>query len=190
VIRLTDTRGSPDIPGFGTFGQTAMPWHDRGALQPPGMQLLVHAGGAGSYHAWVGFDMKQHRGVVVLTTDNQLSGEAVGWTLLQHRPLTAQSAHEFEHELIGIGVALEIDKSTQALRITRVYANSPAAKAGMAAGDVIEKVADTPLAGKPLAECLTLIRGPAGSRLQLALVAANGATRSVELTRQKFLLTQ
>ena len=75
VIRFKDLRG---LPNLGLFGRTAMDWVDRDAYQPRGMELLGHAGGAGSYHAWVGFDTKQRRGVVVLSTANDLSVEAIG----------------------------------------------------------------------------------------------------------------
>jgi len=95
MIRFKDSRGLSDMPGFGVFGRTAMDWVDRAAYQPPGMELLGHAGGAGSYHAWVGFDKKQHRGVVVLTTANDVSSEAIGWTLLQRLPLKRENATEF-----------------------------------------------------------------------------------------------
>src|SRR6266567_1911598 len=91
LVRFKDSRGLSGVPGFGVFGRTAMDWVDRAAYQPPRMELLGHAGGAGSYHAWVGFDKKQRRGVVVLSTANGLSVEPIGWTVLQRRPLTKES---------------------------------------------------------------------------------------------------
>jgi CubicO group peptidase (beta-lactamase class C family) len=190
VIRHTDSRGLVEIPGFGTFGQTAMDWTDRGAFQPPSMQLLGHAGGAGSYHAWVGFDMKQHRGVVVLSTANDLSVEAIGWTLLQQKPLTPTSTKDFEREIVGIGVALDLDKQTKSLVITKVFANSPAAQAGLSPGLIIQKIGDIPLDGKTLADSIKLLRGSAGTKVQLVLIDPAGKTNSVEITRQKFLIVQ
>jgi D-alanyl-D-alanine-carboxypeptidase/D-alanyl-D-alanine-endopeptidase len=186
IIRHIDTVG--DLPGNGTFGQTAMCWVDRGALQPPGMQLLAHAGGAGSYHAWVGFDTKQHRGVVVLSTDNQITVEAIGFTLLQHKPLTAQSAKEFDHELVGIGVALDMNKLSHALSITKVFPNSAAAEAGLTAGMTIHKIGDAAVDGKSLDDCLALLRGQAGSKVRLELSAPDGSPKSIELIRKKFLV--
>jgi hypothetical protein len=188
VIRHTNTRGLPDTPGILTFGQTAMDWVDRGALQPAGMQLLGHAGGAGSYHAWVGFDMKQHRGVVVMSTDNDLSVECVGWTLLQHKPLTENSGKEFEREMVGIGVALDLDKNTKSLRITRVFPDSPAAKGGLSAGCIIKRIDDVPLDGKSLVACTKLLRGDVGTKVMLEVVDPEGKTNTVELMRRKFLI--
>jgi CubicO group peptidase (beta-lactamase class C family) len=190
VIRYTDTRGLDGVPGMGSFGQTAMDWVDRGALQPPGTQLLGHAGGAGSYHAFVGFDMKQHRGVVVLSTDNDLSVEAVGWTLLQHKPLTEQSYKDFEREMVGIGVALDLDKETKLLRITRVFPNSPAARGGLSADCLIKRIDDVSLEGKSLLACTKLLRGNVGTKVMLEFLDPQGKSNTVELTRQKFFISQ
>src|SRR5438034_10426108 len=110
---------SSDLPGSGVFGRTAMDWVDRGAYQPPGMELLGHAGGAGSYHAWVGFDKKQSRGVVVLTTANDVSSEAIGWTLLQRLPLKRDNVNEFAKEIVGLGFAFDLDKKTHTLLVTK-----------------------------------------------------------------------
>jgi CubicO group peptidase (beta-lactamase class C family) len=188
-LRHTDVRGLADVAGFGSFGRTAMPWSDRGAYQPPGSQLLAHAGGAGSYHAWVGFDLKQHRGVVVLTTDNDLSAEAVGWTLLQRKPLNADSAKTFAREIVGIGVALEQRDRTHALAITKVFPNSPAARAGLAPGTIIQSIDGLPTQGKSLADCAKLLRGSTGTKVRLELLDPAGKITVVELTRQPFLTT-
>src|SRR6266516_348573 len=118
-----DSRGLSGMPGFGVFGRTAMDGLDRAAYQPSGMELLAHAGGAGSYHAWVGFDKKQRRGVVVLTTANDVSSKAIGWTLLQRRPLKRENANEFAKEIVGLGFAFDLDKQTQTLRVTKVFLN-------------------------------------------------------------------
>jgi serine-type D-Ala-D-Ala carboxypeptidase/endopeptidase len=56
------------------FGQTAMPWMDFGVYQPPGMEILGHGGGTDGCSAFIGFDKKQRRGVVVLA--NQAAGVA------------------------------------------------------------------------------------------------------------------
>lgn len=189
-VRFTDTNGLPAEPGFGTFGRTAMDWVDRGAYQPAGMALLGHAGGAGSYHAWVGFDTKQRRGVVVLTTADAgvLSVEATGWTVLQRLPLTRDSARLIAREIVGLGFAFDIDKQSNTHRITKVFAKSPAAKAGVAPGLVIAGIEGTPTFGKSVAECLKLLRANGSPKVRLELVnPATHQTNRVELTRGKFL---
>jgi hypothetical protein len=161
-----------------------MTWVDRGAIQPPGMQLLAHAGGAGSYHAWVGFDKKQRRGVIVLSTGNNFSVEAIGWTILQRLPLSEERKHDFAREIIGIGVAL--DNQAGVLRITRVIPNSPAAKAGLRPGLDVIQIDDVPTAGLPLTKCVDLIRGPLGTPIRLQLNdPAQNETKLVVLTRQR-----
>jgi CubicO group peptidase (beta-lactamase class C family) len=190
VIRHTDSRGLPDMPDFGVFGQTAMDWVDRSALQPPGMQLLGHAGGSGSYHAWVGFDLRQRRGVVVLTTaNNDWSAEAIGWTVLQRLPLTRESARMFARDSVGIGVALSLDQPTGALRIDRVFPNSPAAQAGLAPGTIIRRVGDTSLEGKSLAECMKFLRGDVGAKVRLEVIDSARTITTLELVRQRFVVT-
>jgi CubicO group peptidase (beta-lactamase class C family) len=190
VIRYVDTQGLPDVPGFGSLGQTAMDWVDRGAFQPPGMQLLGHAGGAGSYHAWLGFDVKMHRGVVVLSTDNDVTVEAIGWTLLQGKPLAPQNANQFERELVGIGVALAADNQQRGAGITRVFAKSPAADAGLLPGDTICKVDEQSLQGKSISDCAKLLRGNIGTKLRLQVARPEGEIRTIEVTRRKFIVTQ
>ncbi len=187
-IRFKDSRGLPDVPGFGSFGRTAMDWVDRGAYQPPGMLLLGHAGGAGSYHAWVGFDKMQRRGVVVLSTSDAFSVEAAGWTVLQRLPLTRDSARMIAREIVGPGFAFDLDKQSRTLRVTKVFAKSPAAAAGLTPGLVVASIQDTPTSGKTVAECATLLRAGGGPSVRLELInLARNETNTVELTRGKFL---
>lgn len=187
-IRFTDTNGLPEEPGFGTFGRTAMDWVDRGAYQPAGMDLLGHAGGAGSYHAWVGFDMKQRRGVVVLSTSSDFSVEAIGWAILQRLPLTRDSARMIARETVGLGFAFDLEKRSNTFQITKVFANSPASRAGLKIGLVIEKIAGIPTARKTVAECLTLLRS-GSPKVQLQLVDPQlTATNIVVVKRGKYLL--
>ncbi len=187
VVRFKDSRGLSDVPGFGVFGRTAMDWVDRAAYQPPGMELLGHAGGAGSYHAWVGFDKRQRRGVVVLTTANDVSAEAIGWTLLQRLPLKRENANEFAKEIVGLGFAFDLDQMHR-LRITKVYPKSSAGQAGLSSGLLIEKINAVPTAGKSIAECFSLLRANGSPKVRLELVnPEREETNTVELTRGKFL---
>ena len=186
-LRFTDTRGLPDIPAS-LSGRTAMDWVDRNSYQPPGMQLLGHAGGAGSYHAWVGFDKNQRRGVVVLSTANDLSVEPIGWTILQRLALKAENRTQFAREILGLGFAYELDKQTQTLRVTKVFSNSPASQAGLATGFVIQKIENVSTAGKSVAECQRLLRANGSPKVRLELIdPQRNATNIVEVTRGKFL---
>lgn len=188
VIRHEDSRGLSEVPQFGTFGHTAMDWFDHNAWQPPGSKLLGHGGGAGSYHAFIGFDLKQHRGVVVLTTANDLFVEAVGWTLLQRRPLNSHSAAMFAQMRVGVGIALNLDQKTQTLSISSVFCDSPGDQAGLAAGMVIQRINDVAVAGKTLQESLALLRGNAGTRIHFQLLDSSGKPKLVEVTTRSYVL--
>jgi CubicO group peptidase (beta-lactamase class C family) len=189
IMELTHVFRSEDRRGFGArapFGRTAMPWMEGTKYEPPGMELLSHAGGAGSYHAWVGFDKQQRRGVVVLSTANHVNVSAVGTTLLQRLPLTDQRLHEPMLELIGIGAALELAPETGALRIMRVLPETPAEEVGLHAGLVIEAIDDVATLGQSLEACIRQIRGPEGSKVRLRVVEpTTKLSRQVEITRRK-----
>ena len=155
IFRHEDLHGLPGQGPLGFMGRTAMDWVDRSAIQPPGMELLGHAGGAGSYHAFLGLDKKQQRAVVLLSTGNDFSLEAIGWTILQRLPLTEERKTSFARELVGIGTALELDLQASGIRIVKVLPDSPAAKAELSAGLVILQVDGVPTAGKSLASAST-----------------------------------
>jgi serine-type D-Ala-D-Ala carboxypeptidase/endopeptidase len=173
------------------WGKTAMPWMDEAVYNPPGTELLGHAGGTFGSRGFIGFDIKKHRGVVVLK--NQLGGirsGELGWRILQNArlngidPATLTAIHEY----VGSGIAVDVDKQTGMLRITKVFPNSPASRADLSAGLIVETINDVPTVGIGTAACVGLMRGRAGTKVQLRLVnPGRSKTNSVELTRQKFL---
>ena len=173
--------------GTPTHGDTAMDWVAREAYQPPGMELLGHGGATGGYQAWVGFDKRQRRGVVVLTTANDVSSEAIGWTLLQRLPLKRENTNEFAKEIVGLGFAFDLDKMHR-LRITKVYPKSSAGQAGLSSGLIIQKIDAVPTARKSITECFNLLRANGNPKVRLELVnQERNETNTVELTRGKFL---
>jgi len=173
---------------------TAMDWYDHGDGQPPGMKLLGHAGQTTGYTAFIGFDPDRRRGVVVLfnqQTGGGLGADSVGWLILEGARLTPQTVSVLftgnSEELVGIGARLDFDSATRALKITKVFPNSPASQAGLLPELIVQKVDGVSTAGKSLAECLGLIRGKAGTKVRLELVnPKRNETNTVELTRQKF----
>jgi CubicO group peptidase (beta-lactamase class C family) len=178
VIRHTD---SPD------FGKTAMPWVDQNAYNSPGTELLGHGGGTLGSAAFIGFDKKQHRGVVILSNQRYCHSSTVGWTILQGLPLSKENYTNMVLELAGIGASLGVDKDTHLLQITKVFPASPAFNAGLSAGFLIQKINDHSTIGKTPDSCAQLIRGPVGSKLSLEIInPTRNETNTVELTRQKF----
>lgn len=86
-----------------------------------------------------------------------------------------------------IGVALTINNN--ALEIQSVAPGTPAAKAGLHPGLVIQQIDGIDTAGKPLLECMNMTSGPIGSKLHLTVIdKARDETNDVEITREKFIV--
>jgi D-alanyl-D-alanine-carboxypeptidase/D-alanyl-D-alanine-endopeptidase len=179
VIRHT---GAPSL------GRSAMPWVDWNCYNPPGSELLAHSGGTLGFSAFIGFDRKQRRGVVVLTNQRATSSVPIGLLILQGFPLTKENIANPVLEIIGLGVALDTDQPTGLLRITRVYPKSPAGQAGLSANLLIQKINGTSIVGKPLKECMEMIGGPVGTKVTFEVLdPERKETKTVELTRERFV---
>ncbi len=85
-------------------------------------------------------------------------------------------------EFCGIGVL--IMTVPEGLYVSNVYANSPASEAGLAVGDIIVKVHDTPLAGVDISIAQSLILGKENTSVNLT-VLRNGATFEINPVRRK-----
>ena len=92
-------------------------------------------------------------------------------------------------EIVGIGVSLVLDRSTQRILLEGVVANSPAALAGLSSGFSVQKIDGVPIVGKSLVDCVNLIRGTEGTKVTLELLTPDGnRIETVELTRSKIQL--
>jgi CubicO group peptidase (beta-lactamase class C family) len=180
VIR--HTRG---VIGTQDMGRTAMPWCDEGVYNPPGANLLGHAGGCPGYSSFIGFDLERRRGVVVLSSQKKLRPACTGWQILQGMPLTTDNMHVREH--LGIGIALTFDDTAKRARISNVFLKSPASEAGLTKGLLIRKINGTDVDGKQANECFDLMRGPAGTSIRLDVVDSQGKETTVDVTKRKFL---
>lgn len=174
--------------GAARFGATAMPWFDEDVYRPPGSDVMGHSGGGFGYLAFIGFDLKKKRAVVVMSNQMALRGPAVGWTLLQGMPLTMENVTFLVREVVGLGVAFDADEESGLLRITKVFADSPGGRAGLKPGTLIQKIDDTPVKGRSTQECLALIKGAEGTLARLELLDAIGQpSRTAKLIRSRFL---
>lgn len=82
------------------------------------------------------------------------------------------------------GVGLQVAQRGEAIVITRVFEDSPAAEAGIVAGDRLVSVDGRPTAGRALDTVVAGIRGPEDSSVRLG-IASGGRTRQVELERER-----
>jgi carboxyl-terminal processing protease len=83
------------------------------------------------------------------------------------------------------GIGVDIDAPAGQLRIARALPGSPAARAGIRAGDRLLAVDGIAVDAAQLAAGLARLRGPAGSAVRLLLArAADGATYELRLERQ------
>ncbi|PYQ81552.1 MAG: hypothetical protein DMG03_19665 [Acidobacteria bacterium] len=82
------------------------------------------------------------------------------------------------------GVGLELTRQYY-LRVIAARDNSPAAKAGLRAGDYIRMINETPTREMSVWEGMRVLRGVAGSKLKLTVIRGNAADpHVVELTRE------
>lgn len=170
------------------FGRTAMPWTDSGVYNPPGTELLGHAGHGFGGLAFVAFDTKNRRGVVVLTNQLRVHPNPIGWTLLQGMPFSRENLAYAVREVVGIGVGLKVDSKTGSVAIARVFPESPAGKAGLTADLFIRGINGTSVAGRTASECVAMMAGPAGKNIRLELFdPETEQTSQIELTKRKFL---
>ncbi|MEA2146797.1 MAG: carboxyl-terminal processing protease [Solirubrobacteraceae bacterium] len=88
--------------------------------------------------------------------------------------------NQSDPHLSGIGIDVLLDP--HGLRVMDVFAGSPAARAGLARGDLIVRVGSTSLANRSASFGSRLIKGRAGTRVALT-VQRNGAARMITVTR-------
>lgn len=86
----------------------------------------------------------------------------------------------------GIGASLRKTRPSDPLVIWRVYDGTPAARAGLRNGDVIEAVDGRDVRGYTVQAVVDLIRGPAGQPVHLTIVPAGAqSSRVVTIVRQQ-----
>jgi carboxyl-terminal processing protease len=100
--------------------------------------------------------------------------------------ITPESAKLIEEDATGsfsgIGAYVQLNKQ-RVLQITRVFADSPAEKAGLKSGDLIIQVNGASIVGDDLSVQVAKVRGPAGSKVTLTIVRGEDKPFDVEVTR-------
>jgi carboxyl-terminal processing protease len=89
---------------------------------------------------------------------------------------------EIDGNFVGIGV--ELKDGERGLRIVHVLPGGPAADAGLIAGDEITHIEGQAIVELELDPAAALLQGKAGTSLSVDVIATNGGTRSLKLTRR------
>jgi S1-C subfamily serine protease len=90
--------------------------------------------------------------------------------------------------VIGVGVMLARDRKTHKWTIRGTFANSPAGKAGIQNGTLLEAVDDQPVEHLRVEEVTALLTGSAGSKVTLDLLNREMTeTNRLELIRAEFV---
>lgn len=100
-------------------------------------------------------------------------------------PEDASTMEEWNSGYGGIGVTFE-SKSGQ-FRILDVFVDSPAAKAGLRAGDVVLAIDGQPIAALTNKEFSERVRGKVGENLRLTIKATDGTSREVTVVRARVI---
>ncbi len=85
------------------------------------------------------------------------------------------------------GIGIDISPQPRGLRVESVFSGSPAAKAGLATGDLIVAVGNTSLANRSVDYSASLIKGKAGTKVLLTVQRA-GRTRKVWVVRANIVV--
>jgi carboxyl-terminal processing protease len=87
-------------------------------------------------------------------------------------------------ELTGIGIQIGLDEKTKKLTVIAPIEDTPAAKAGVLAKDVITKINGKSTEGMDTNQAVSLIRGEPGTLVNLT-VLRNGQPKEFKITRAK-----
>jgi carboxyl-terminal processing protease len=93
-----------------------------------------------------------------------------------------QQAEEFG----GIGAVINKDQATGQMIVAELLPNGAAAKAGMLQGDIIAEVNGVPTQTMELVNVISLIRGPVGSSVEVAVSRgpAGGPLQRLSIIRE------
>lgn len=85
---------------------------------------------------------------------------------------------------VGIGVQTGMTNNGKSINFMKIFENGPAFDAGIRDNDILEAVDGKPIEGMSMAEAVQLIRGPAGTSVQLTVRTPGDSTREFSLVRR------
>ncbi len=88
----------------------------------------------------------------------------------------------------GIGLLLEMDDELGRAYVEQVFPHSPAARAGIAPGEVFMAVGGDDTLGWPLDQLASRLRGPIGSTVDITLRSGTNSLRTLNLRREQVIV--
>lgn len=83
------------------------------------------------------------------------------------------------------GVGLQVAQRDEAVVVTGVFPDGPAARADVRVGDRIVSVGGEPVAGETLERVVATIRGPEGTTVRLGVATGDGPERALTMRRER-----
>ena len=102
--------------------------------------------------------------------------------------LDKKNFKEFRESTSGkfVGVGIEIATENGLVKVVSPIEGSPAARAGILAGDLITRINDTSVKGMPLNQAVKLMRGKPGTKVTLTILRkSENRTFTVTVTREE-----
>lgn len=101
--------------------------------------------------------------------------------------LEPETSKKFQEEISGVfgGVGMEIGVKDDVLTVIAPLPDTPAAKAGIKAGDKILEIDGESTQGLAAETAVTKIRGKVGTKVVIVIVGSDGKPREVTLTRDR-----
>ena len=102
-----------------------------------------------------------------------------------------ESSDEFNESLEGSyqGIGIEVMQKDNVITITKVFANSPSAEAGLQVNDILTKVAGKSVDGMLLENVVSLIKGDNHGKIDIT-VLRNGTELTVSVNREEVNIPQ
>ena len=120
--------------------------------------------------------------VVDAALEGMVEGLGDRWSYYLTEEEYAAQNQRRTNQYVGVGVTVSYE-SEEGLLIVGVTAGGPAEAAGLQSGELITAVDGFALAGEARYEGAERIQGEAGTAVTLEILGADGASRTVELTR-------
>lgn len=100
----------------------------------------------------------------------------------EYEAFSAQTSGSFS----GIGIQIEVKEDK--ILVVSTFEDSPAKKAGMMPGDVIEKVNGTDVTGKEYEKAVSMMKGPEGTEVSVTVSRNGKETHTYNIKRAKINL--